>query len=115
MQLGVKTGMVRSRFNCISGIDAFKQEFKKISSENDPNDVLNEWFVQHYLKAEFSKNLSSEDRGAWMKKYGKSFKQSVNDTLIEGMKFLKTGTSFHFHISFVTEVLGKRKVSKPIL
>ena len=78
--------MVRSKFNCIAGIDAFKQNFKKISIDNDPNEVLSEWFVEHYITAEFSKNLSSEDRVKWMKKYSKTFMQSVNDSLIEGTK-----------------------------
>ena len=86
MQLGVKTGMVRSRFNCISGIDAFKQEFKKISSDNDPSEVLREWFVQRYIKAEFSNSLSKEDKDKWENKYNESFMQSVNDSLIEGRK-----------------------------
>ena len=85
MQLGVKTGMVRSRYNCKSGIDAFKQEFKKISSKNDSKEVLNEWFVRHYIKAEFSKNLSTEDSDRWFTKYNKTFMQSVNDSLIEAI------------------------------
>ena len=92
MQRGVRTGMVRSKYNCISGIDAFKQKFKKISTNNDSREVLNEWFVRHYIKAEFSKNLSTEDRDRWFAKYNKTFIQSVNDSLIEGMKFLKTKT-----------------------
>jgi hypothetical protein len=84
MQLGVRTGMVRSKFNCISGIDAFKQEFPKISRDNDPNAVLSEWFVQRYIKAEFIKSLPKEDRDKWVAKYKKTFMQSVSDSLIEG-------------------------------
>lgn len=84
MQLGVKTGMVRSKFNCKSGIDAFKQSFKKISSENNPREVLSEWFVKYYIEAEFTKNLTDAHRSEWKKKYEKSFEQSVNDSLVEG-------------------------------
>ena len=84
MQLGVKTGMVRSKFNCISGNDAFKQSFKKIAGENNPADVLNEWFVQYYIRAEFTKSFSKEDQDKWIAKYNKTFEQSVNDSLIEG-------------------------------
>ena len=85
MQLGIRTGMVRSKFNCIAGINAFKQYYKKISSDNNPNEVLSEWFVEHYITAEFSKDLSAEDRRKWIKKYRKTFMQSVNDSLIEGI------------------------------
>ena len=84
MQLGVKTGMVRSVHNCKSGIDAFKEDFSKIARDNDPNDVLSEWFVKLYLRADFSKSLSKGDRDEWMDKYKKSFEQSVNDSLVEG-------------------------------
>ena len=88
MQLGVKTGMVRSKSNCISGIDAFKQKFPKISGDNDPNAVLSEWFVQVYIGAEFNKSLSKEDRDKWLARYNKTFMQSVKDNLIEGTKAL---------------------------
>lgn len=85
MELGVKTGMVRSKFNCIAGLDAFKQNFKKISSEMNATDVLKEWFVKRYLKEDFAKNVSQSDRDNWMRKYKKSFNESVRDSLVKGM------------------------------
>ena len=84
MQLGVKTGMVRAKFNCLAGNDAFKQNFKKMASENDPNDVLKEWFAENYISEEFTKSLSQEDQNRWIAKYKKSFNESVNESLIEG-------------------------------
>ena len=92
MQLGVKTGMVRAKLNCLAGNDAFTQNFKKISSENDPNDVLKEWFVKHYLSKKFTKSLSQEDQNRWIAKYKKFFNESVNESLIEGMGRLHNST-----------------------
>ncbi|XP_046857376.1 uncharacterized protein LOC124450775 isoform X2 [Xenia sp. Carnegie-2017] len=85
MQLGVRTGMVRSKFNCIAGINAFKQIFKKISSKNNASEVVNEWFVDVYTKEKFIENLSTTDREKWMVTYKKDFTQSVKESLIEGI------------------------------
>ncbi|XP_046857657.1 uncharacterized protein LOC124451071 isoform X1 [Xenia sp. Carnegie-2017] len=114
MQLGVRTGMVRSKFNCIAGINAFKQIFKKISSKNNASEVVNEWFVDVYTKEKFIKNLSTKDREKWMVTYKKNFTQSVKESLIEG-KYQDKNSSIKIESLFIKtfyKAIQKFKLSK---
>ena len=89
LKTGIRAGMVRSIFTCKSGLDAFKQEFKEVSKENNPEDILKEWFVKNYINEAFLKNVSKADREAWSKKHHKDIETSINETLIKGEKIIK--------------------------
>ena len=76
--------MVRSKFTCQSGLDAFKQEFKEISKQNNPNDVLKEWFVKIYIQEDFTNKIPAADQQTWFKKNKKSTSSSISEALVEG-------------------------------
>jgi hypothetical protein len=84
MDLGVKAGMVRSVYNCKSGLDAFKEMYEKIAKENKPEDILKEGFLAHFSKDLFTRSLSNEDRLQWMKMKGKEVSASIDEALVEG-------------------------------
>ncbi|XP_028402716.1 uncharacterized protein LOC114525533 [Dendronephthya gigantea] len=101
VQLGVKTGMVRSAFNCKAGLDAFKARYKEITKENDPKGILDESFVVGFRHGLYIKDLSDEDHEEWMKMKGKSISASIDEALVEGLG--KPLTDF-------VEYLGKKHI-----
>ncbi len=88
MEMGVKAGMVRSIYNCKSGLDAFKVPFKKTTKDNNPKDILKERFVLHFREESYTKALSDEDRIEWLKMKGKNVFTSIDEALVEGQAFL---------------------------
>ena len=84
MKLGVKAGMVRSELACRSGLDAFEIQFKQTSKQNNPKDILKEWFVENYLKPSFIRNIQKADQESWFKSKRKNISTSIRDALIEG-------------------------------
>ena len=84
IKLGVKVGMVRSVFVCRSGLNALKEEFKKIAKRNDPKDVVRESFVEKLRNETFLKEISKSEQLTWLAKKRKNMSQSLDEALIEG-------------------------------
>jgi succinyl-CoA synthetase beta subunit len=84
MRLGVKSGMVRSVYNCKSGLNAFKQHFKKTTKDNNPNDILEEPHVKRYREELYIEALSDDDTREWLRMKGKTVSASIDEALVEG-------------------------------
>lgn len=85
MRLGVKSGMVRSVYNCKSGLNAFKQHFKKTTKDNNPNDILEEPHVKRYREELYIEALSDDDTREWLRMKGKTVSASIDEALVEGI------------------------------
>ena len=85
MQLGIKTGMVRSIEDCRAGVDAIKSEVsKKMSQTNKSESVLEEWYMLKFQTPAFYDHLSKEDHELWVENKGKNPLESVQEALIKG-------------------------------
>lgn len=84
MQLGVMTGMVRSVHSCKSGLNAFKEQYKLATRDNDPTGILREPDVRNFRKVSYIKSLSHDDKKKWLERKGKSVSASIDEALVEG-------------------------------
>ena len=84
MQLGVRSGMVRSTEDCRSGVDAIKDRFKKLSQANRPEAILKEWYTIMFQTQEYYNNIAVNESELWKKKKTKTPLESVQEALIAG-------------------------------
>ena len=84
MKLGIKVGMVRSESSCRAGLDAFAHKFKKISKQNNPKDILDEWFVEHFRNASFIEIIPKAEKQSWLDSKGETMLESIDNVLVEG-------------------------------
>ena len=77
--------MVRSIEDCKSGIDALKQEYKHLTSTNDPESVLDEWYTELFLENDFFAYVPDKDLQLWIKTYKKTALTSIKEALVEGI------------------------------
>ncbi|XP_031569347.1 uncharacterized protein LOC116303878, partial [Actinia tenebrosa] len=84
--LGVTTGMIRTKIDCIAGVDALKQAFLKISLANDSIGVLQEWFTKLYLQKKYLSKLENGVEDSWANKHpGRNISTSIREALIYGI------------------------------
>lgn len=86
VQLGVKSGMVRTVVDCQAGVDALKEKYRQLSLANKAEGVLKEWFAKSYLEAKYLVNLSKGVDDKWAKDHsGKNVNVSLKEALKEGV------------------------------
>ena len=86
IDLGVKTGMVRSIEDCKSGVDALKEESTELAKTNKSESILDEWYTSSFLDGEFLDYVPEKDLQLWIKNNGKTALSSIKEALIEGMQ-----------------------------
>ena len=84
MELGVRSGMVRSVYSCKSGLNAFKENYKLATRDNNPTGILQEPNVQIFREVSFIKSLSHDDKKIWLERKGKTVSTSIDEALVEG-------------------------------
>lgn len=86
VQLGVKSGMIRTVIDCQAGVDALKESYRQLSLSGKSDGILGEWFSKKYLNTKY---LSELDKGVdeqWTKNHnGKSVNASVVEALKDGV------------------------------
>lgn len=86
VQLGVKSGMVRTVIDCQAGVDALKEKYRNLSLANSAEGVLTEWFAKSYLNANYLVNLSKGVDDKWTKDHnGKNVNASLKEALKKGV------------------------------
>lgn len=86
VQLGVKSGMVRTVIDCQAGVDALKEKYRNLSLANSAEGVLTEWFAKRYLNANYLVNLSKGVDDKWTKHHnGKNANASLKEALKKGV------------------------------
>ncbi|KAL9980551.1 hypothetical protein ACROYT_G009153 [Oculina patagonica] len=86
VQLGVKSGMIRTVIDCQAGVDALKESYRQLSLANKSEGVLKEWFAKSYLKEEYLANLADGVNDKWTKDHnGKNVNASLKEALQEGI------------------------------
>lgn len=86
VQLGVKSGMVRTVIDCQAGVDALKEKYRNLSLANNAEGVLKEWFAKSYLNADYLGKLSKGVDNKWTEDHnGKSVVASLKEALKEGV------------------------------
>jgi len=82
MKLGITTGMVRTKIECLGGLNAMKQSYVKVSDKG-PNGVLSAWYVKSILNAKtFLKDLPDGVKDKWMKDKGKSVSETMRESVV---------------------------------
>lgn len=83
--LGITTGMVRTKIDCRAGVDALKQNYKKMSTANDAREILKEWFTANFQKEFYLSKLEDGVDELWKSKHaGKNVAESIKDALVKG-------------------------------
>ena len=78
--------MVRATRDCVSGVDALKEKFRKISLANDSSGVLQEWFAKLYITDSFVQKLEEGVDDKWKANHGgKNVTESVESALVDGI------------------------------
>ena len=91
MGQGVQAGMVRSIYNCKSGLEAFKQKFRRTTKNNNPTAILEEPYLEAFLDESYIDHLSEKDKMDWWQRKGKHVSVSIEEALVEGQKrFVKS-------------------------
>ena len=86
VQLGVKSGMVRTVIDCQAGVDALKEKYRQLSLANNTEGVLKEWFAKGYLDAQYLQQLTSGVDDKWTEDHkGKNVNASLKEALKEGI------------------------------
>ncbi|KAJ7374134.1 hypothetical protein OS493_009471 [Desmophyllum pertusum] len=86
VQLGVKSGMIRTVIDCQAGVDALKESYRQLSLANTSEGVLNERFGKSYLNADYLANLEKGVDEKWAKDHsGKNVNASLKEALQEGV------------------------------
>ena len=84
IELGVKTGMVRTIEDCKSGVDALKEEYTRLTTTNKSESVLDEWYTESFQDDNFLDYVPAKDLQLWIKKHKKTALSSVKEALVEG-------------------------------
>lgn len=87
MQLGVKTGMVRSVETCKAGLNAFKSRYKEATKDENPENILEEMFARGFRHESYIQDLSLEARTQWLETKGKTVSASIDEALVEGQSY----------------------------
>lgn len=86
VQLGVKSGMIRTVIDCLAGVNALKEKYRELSLANNAEGVLEEWFAKGYLNADYLAKLTKGVDDKWTKDHnGKNVNASLKEALKEGV------------------------------
>lgn len=86
VELGVKSGMIRTVIDCQAGVDALKESYRQLSLAGKADGILSEWFAKGYLKTSYLSKLGSGVDEEWTEKNnGKNVNASIVEALKEGV------------------------------
>ncbi|KAM7443428.1 hypothetical protein ABFA07_007884 [Porites harrisoni] len=86
VQLGVKSGMIRTEIDCQAGVDALKESYRQLSLSGEAAGILAEWFAKSYLKTDYLAKLASGVDDKWTKGHnGENVNASIVKALEEGI------------------------------
>ncbi|XP_068748355.1 uncharacterized protein [Montipora capricornis] len=86
VELGVKSGMVRTVIDCQAGVDALKESYRQLSLAGNSEGILREWFAKGYLNPLYLLHLDDGVDVEWRKQHhGKSVNMSIQEALKEGV------------------------------
>lgn len=86
VELGVKSGMVRTVVDCQAGVDALKESFKQISLAGKSEGIIKEWFASGYLNHLYLSKLAAGVNDQWSENHqGKNVTVSIREALEEGV------------------------------
>ena len=120
VKTGVKSGFVRAKIDCRSGLDAFKANHKLIASRRSPPAVLDEWYASNYLRSDMvHRMLTKQVKDAWSAETGKTVNESLKDALVAGVgqpimkliNYLEFNHSLHCLPNDLSSGLGNLPVS----
>ena len=117
LQRGVTSGMIRSRSECVEGIDCMKGKYRDLFTQKSPEAVLS-WYRVHNRIENFARHVKPQDLSSWIEKYGKNMSDSLTNSVVKfiGMPmvslfdFLENDHMAHCVPDNVSSGLGTRPV-----
>ena len=86
VELGVKSGMIRTQIECQAGVDALKESYRQLSLAGKSDGILGEWFAKGYLDSKYLAKLGAEVDDQWTKNHnGNNVNMSIVEALKEGV------------------------------
>ncbi|EDO31412.1 predicted protein [Nematostella vectensis] len=84
--LGVKSGMVRTKIDCVAGVDALKERYRVLSLANNSKGVLDDWYTANFKRPEYYSELEEGVNDKWTKNHkGMNVSDSILDALVKGL------------------------------
>ncbi|XP_031556875.1 uncharacterized protein LOC116293574 [Actinia tenebrosa] len=84
MELGVRTGMVRSVVDCKSSVYAFKNNYGNMAIKNDSSAIFEESYARVFLETSFLSRLEEGVEQSWVASKGLSVQDSLRRALVSG-------------------------------